>query len=107
MTVTAKRLVPGSVLTTTQVKLYEATGESAIIEQATFTNLTGGNAIVSAWLVPSGGTLTPATQIQVPVNAGVSVRSDVLAGHVIEDGGALWMSADFGVSAMVTGAGVT
>lgn len=107
MSLTAKRLVPGVIVTTTAAKCYEASDESAIIEQPTFTNIGAASVTVQAWLLPGGATLTPEYMVQFVVDAGETYRAAELAGHVIEQGGALWLSTVSGsVNAIISGAGI-
>lgn len=104
MSLTLKRLVPGQVLTTTPVQVYEAPAGGAILEVVTFSNFDASNATAYVWLLPSGGTLINNYLILTPVTAGATQKASGVSGHVIEGGGTVWMSASVGnVSAMVSG----
>lgn len=108
MTVTAKRLVPGTLITTSTVQYYEADGEAAIIEHPTFTNVGAAQGAVQVYLVPSGQTVQQDYLIQFTVDPGETYRAEELAGHVIEQGGTLWMGANVSsIACMISGAGVT
>lgn len=111
MSVTPKRLVPGSVLTSTQVSYYDAPDDAkAIIQKATVTNSSGGAIVCTFWIMPPGGG-APELAYQLTVSAAASVTTVVaeLARHVIEAGGRLYAQAATGsvVSLQVSGVEVT
>lgn len=109
MTLAAKRLVPGSVLTTANVAYYTCpTGLTAVVQKATLCNTTSSAILVNVFLVPTGGSPTTENQIlsnySLAAQTTVSLR-DALNGHVIEAGGKLYAAAAVpgGVTLMVSG----
>lgn len=102
MAVTAKRLCTGDVGAGSIGTLYTApAGARTVIRQAALCNTTAGALTVDAYLVPSGGSATAATQAlkSFSVAAGATVEPPGIVGQVIEAGGSL--------RAQASGAGLT
>jgi hypothetical protein len=92
MTVTARRLVPGSQLTGAAAAYYTApTGTRAVLKSVVLTNTTVGAVLVTVYLVPSGGAVGAATTLisALSLATNVSYTCPELVNQVIEAGGSL------------------
>lgn len=106
MTVTARRLVPGSQLTGAAAAYYTApTNTRAVIKAATLTNTTAGAVAVTVYLVPSGGSAGATNVLISALNlaAGAAYACPELINQVIEAGGSLQA---FGLNVTLVASGV-
>lgn len=100
MSITPKRLVPGSVLAAAAAAQYTAGALTrAVVKSAQLTNTTAGAVACNVHVVPAGGAAGAATTVisAKSLAPGETYLCPELAGQVIEPGGSLQAS----------GAGVT
>lgn len=96
MSITPKRLVPGSQLTASAATYYTATGVKARIDSIALTNTTGGAVTATLHLVPSGGAADA-------TNCVLSARS-LAAGETYVPPGAIgqWLAAGGTIQALAS-----
>jgi predicted phage tail protein len=106
---TAKRLVPGSQLTTSAATYYTApAATTARITAFTITNTSAGAVTASVHLVPSAGTADDTNIIAdvLPLSANQTQTLTAAIGHVIETGGTIQALASAGTSVNIVVSGV-
>ena len=92
MAVTAKVMIPSTLLTTGAVVLYTAPSITrAVIQKATITNLDTVARTVTVHLVPSGGSASDTNAVlkAYPVPANFTLDLPDLQSHVLEAGGTI------------------
>lgn len=92
MTVTARRLVPGSQLTAAALPYYTApAGTRAVLKSVDLCNTTAGAVAVTVHLVPSGGAASAANTLinALSLAANATYTCPELVNQVIEAGGSL------------------
>lgn len=105
MTITAKRLVPGSAMAGSAATYYTApTLTKAVVKSAQLTNTTGGAVACTVYAVPSGGAVGAANTIVSArsVAAGETYNCPELVNQVIEAGGTIQALGN-GVTLTVSG----
>ena len=105
MAVTIKNIVPRQYAQTSVSEVYTAINCKTSIDKFTGTNVSGGNILVSVYLVPSGGTAGPGNAIYLDrgLVRGETYEFPALIGQVLEPGGFIAVVAS-GASAIVLSA---
>lgn len=108
-TLTAKRLVEGTALTTANATLYTSdTGTKTVIQAASVLNVSAGAVVMYLYLVPSGGVAAAANAvIAASIAAGATYPCTEIINEVLEPGGFISARASSGTSISITSSGVT
>ena len=97
MSVTPKRLMAPAQLPAAAALQYTAPANTkTILKKVSFCNTTGTARVVTAYIVPSGGSANAADTIwsAIGVPAGGTVEGYDIEGHVLLSGDAIWAYAD-------------
>lgn len=109
MATTPKKLIPGSLLTTSAVAYYTAGASTkAIIQDATVSNTSGGAVTVTVYLVPSAGSASAANTIipSITLAANEVQKLWQLVPHVVEAGGTIQALSNTGAAVSFQASGV-
>lgn len=108
MAITPKRLVSGSLLTTSAATYYTATGVKTRIDACALTNTSGGAVTATMHLVPSGGSAAASNRILSArsIAAGATLVVPGAIGQWLEDGGTLQALAGTGAAVSLVASGV-
>jgi len=106
MTTTAKRLVPGSVLTGSAATYYTAPASTrAVIKSASIVNTTAGAIAATVYIVPAAGTAAAANTLISGLNvaAGATYSCPELINHTLGPGDFI-QAMGSGLTLVVSGA---
>ena len=94
MTVTIKALAETQAIPAAATSLYAAPANTkAIIDKMTVANTTGGAINLTAYVVPSGGSVGTSTKLITarPLAAGASDLCPEIVGHILQPGDAIYV----------------
>lgn len=109
MSVTAKKIIPGSQLTNAAATYYTAPANTTTqIRKLTFVNNDSSAHTVTVYLVPSGGTagVTNLLVKAAAIAAGATFEAFEAEGHILQTGDFIQALADAGSQVTIQGSGV-
>ena len=107
MAVTIKNIIPRQYASTSSTTLYTASNCKTSIDKFTGTNVSGGNVLMSVYLVVSGGVAGNSNAIYLnrSIVPGETYDFPGLVGQVLESGGFIVVSVSGANSIVVSAAG--
>jgi hypothetical protein len=107
MAVTIKNIIPRQYASTSSMTMYTASNCKASIDKFTGTNVSGGNILVSVYLVPSGGVAGNSNAIYLSraIVPGETYEFPGLVGQVLESGGFISVFASGASSIVISASG--
>ena len=108
-TITPKRLISGSQLTTSVATYYTVPANTkAVIRNLSISNTTATAQTATLYLVPSGGTAGATNQLVTThtVPAHSEWQCSIASGHVLEAGGTIQGLADAATALTIMGSGI-
>lgn len=107
MTVTVKNIIPSKQAENAQTTQYTANNCKTIIDKFTVTNITAGNVVFTAHLVPIGGTADATNKVlsSRTIAPGDTYRCPELVGQSLEPGGFISTLAGSSASLVISASG--